>query len=109
MVVRVQPQGDDVVPEASEEFVATPHIQALADRALAYLEVGYAVHFAGAAGTGKDDAGLPRGGQTRPPRHSDTRDDEFGSSDLVGKDAGYRKSQADRQLHSFRVEDGKRT
>jgi len=25
----------------------------LAERALAYLEVGYAVHFAGAAGTGK--------------------------------------------------------
>ena len=46
VVVRVQPQGDEVLPEASEEFVATPHIQDLADRALAYLGVGYAVHLA---------------------------------------------------------------
>ena len=53
VVVRVQPQGDDVMVEASDEFVASPHIQALTDRALAYLEVGYAIHFAGAAGTGK--------------------------------------------------------
>ena len=41
-VVRVQPQGDDVLPEPSDGFVATPHIQALAERALAYLEIGYA-------------------------------------------------------------------
>jgi len=39
-VVRVQPGGDSIEAEASDQFVATPHIQALADRALAYLEVG---------------------------------------------------------------------
>lgn len=51
--VRVQSEGDNILPEASEEFVCTPYVQELADRALAYLEVGYPIHFAGPAGTGK--------------------------------------------------------
>ena len=101
MVVRVQPQGDDVVPEASEEFVATPHIQALAERALAYLEVGYAVHFAGAAGTGKTTLAFHVAAQLGRPVTLIHGDDEFGSSDLVGKDAGYRKSKlVDNYIHS---------
>ncbi|MBZ5546211.1 MAG: gas vesicle protein GvpN, partial [Acidobacteriia bacterium] len=48
-----EPDGPSIVPEPSEEFVLTPHIQALTDRALSYLDVGYGVHFAGPAGTGK--------------------------------------------------------
>ena len=101
----MQPQGDDVLAEASDQFVATPHIQALADRALAYLEVGYAVHFAGAAGTGKTTLAFHVASKLGRPVTLIHGDDEFGSSDLVGKDAGYRKSKADRQLHPFRVED----
>jgi nitric oxide reductase NorQ protein len=101
MVVRVQPQGDDVVPEASEEFVATPHIQALAERALAYLEVGYAVHFAGAAGTGKTTLAFHVAAKLGRPVTLIHGDDEFGSSDLIGKDAGYRKSKLiDNYIHS---------
>src|ERR1035441_1407287 len=99
--VRLQPKGDDVLPEASDEFVATPHIQALTDRALAYLEVGCAIHFAGAAGTGKTTLAFhvaARLGQAVTLIHGD---DEFGSSDLVGKDAGYRKSKVvDNYIHS---------
>ena len=34
-VVRVQPGGDSIEAEASDQFVATPRIQALAERALA--------------------------------------------------------------------------
>jgi len=100
-VVRVQPQGDDVLPEASEGFVATPHIQALAERALAYLEVGYAVHFAGAAGTGKTTLAFHVAAQLGRPVTLIHGDDEFGSSDLVGKDSGYRKSKMiDNYIHS---------
>ena len=44
---------DGVEPEASPEFVETPYVQELTHRALAYLEVGYPVHFAGHPGTGK--------------------------------------------------------
>ena len=54
----VEPQGQSIVPEPSDEFVLTPHIRALADRALSYLDVGYAVHFAGPAGTGKTTLAL---------------------------------------------------
>ena len=100
-VVRVQPQGDDVLPEASDGFVSTPHIQALAERALAYLEVGYAVHFAGAAGTGKTTLAFHVAAKLGRPVTLIHGDDEFGSSDLVGKDAGYRKSKMiDNYIHS---------
>ncbi len=101
VVVRVQPQGDDVLPEASDEFVASPHIQALAERALAYLEVGYAVHFAGAAGTGKTTLAFHVAAKLGHPVTLIHGDDEFGSSDLIGKDAGYRKSKLiDNYIHS---------
>jgi gas vesicle protein GvpN len=97
----VQSQGDDVQVEASDEFVASPHIQALADRALAYLEVGYAIHFAGAAGTGKTTLAFHMATKLGRPVTLIHGDDEFGSSDLVGKDAGYRKSKlVDNYIHS---------
>jgi hypothetical protein len=101
VMVRVQPQGDDVLPEAGDTFVVTPHIQALTERALAYLEVGYAVHFAGAAGTGKTTLAFHVAAQLGQPVTLIHGDDEFGSSDLVGKDAGYRKSKlVDNYIHS---------
>jgi len=110
-VIRVQPQGDDVTPEASDEFVATPHIQAMADRALAYLEVGYAVHLAGPAGTGKTTLAFHIAAKLGRPVTLIHGDDEFGSSDLVGKDAGYRKSKLiDNYIHSvLRTEENMNT
>ncbi len=100
-VVRVQPQGDDVLVEASDEFVASPHIQALTNRALAYLEVGYAIHFAGPAGTGKTTLAFHMATKLGRPVTLIHGDDEFGSSDLIGKDAGYRKSKlVDNYIHS---------
>ena len=101
VVVRVQPEGDSIEAEASEQFVATAHVQALADRALAYLEVGYAVHFAGAAGTGKTTLAFHVAAKLGRPVTLIHGDDEFGSSDLVGKDSGYRKSKViDNYIHS---------
>lgn len=110
-VVRVKSQGDDVLPEASDEFVATPRIQALAERALAYLGVGYAVHFAGTAGTGKTTLAFHVAAQLGRPVTLIHGDDEFGSSDLVGKDAGYRKSKLiDNYIHSvLRTEENMNT
>ena len=99
--VRVQVPGDSVVPEASDEFVVTPYVNSLTERALAYLAVGYPVHFAGPAGTGKTTLALhvaARLGQQVILIHGD---DEFGSSDLIGRDAGYRKSRlVDNFIHS---------
>jgi gas vesicle protein GvpN len=97
----VEPVGQNVVPEPSEEFVLTPHIQALTDRALSYLGVGYAVHFAGLAGTGKTTLALHVAAQLGRPVVLVHGDDEFGSSDLIGKDSGYRKYKlVDNYIHS---------
>ena len=100
-VSRVPIQNDNIHPEPSEEFVNTPYIQDLTERALAYLEVGYPVHFAGSAGTGKTTLAFHVAAQLGRPVTLIHGDDEFGSSDLVGRDSGYRKSKLiDNFIHS---------
>ncbi len=88
---RVQIEGDKILPESSDEFVCTHYVQELTDRALAYLEVGYPVHFAGPAGTGKTTIAFHVASKLGRPVTLIHGDDEFGSSDLIGRDAGYRK------------------
>jgi nitric oxide reductase NorQ protein len=98
--VRIQ-TDDNISPEPSEEFVITPYVQELTDRALAYLEAGYPVHFAGPAGTGKTTLAFHVAAQLGRPVTLIHGDDEFGSSDLVGRDAGYRKYKLiDNFIHS---------
>ncbi len=89
--LRVQPEDDTVQPEPSEDFVITPYVQELTARALAYLEVGYPVHFCGPAGTGKTTLAFHVAAARGRPVTLLHGDAEFGSSDLVGRDAGYRK------------------
>jgi len=97
----IPPQESNVVPEPSEEFVLTPEVQALTERALSYLSIGYAVHFAGPAGTGKTTLALHLAAQLGRPVVLLHGDDEFGSSDLIGKDSGYRKFRlVDNYIHS---------
>ena len=97
----IEPEGHSLVPEPSDEFVLTPHIQALTERALSYLNVGYAVHFAGLAGTGKTTLALHVAAQIARPVVLIHGDDEFGSSDLIGKESGYRKYKLyDNYIHS---------
>ena len=55
--VRLLAEDINVIPEPSDSFVSTPYIESLTARALTYLEVGYALHFAGPAGTGKTTLG----------------------------------------------------
>jgi nitric oxide reductase NorQ protein len=92
---------DNVVPQASEEFVYTSHVRNLTDKAMAFLNVGYSVHFAGAAGTGKTTLAFHLAAERERPVILIHGDDEFGSSDLVGRDSGYRKSKLiDNYIHS---------
>jgi gas vesicle protein GvpN len=100
-IVKVPTYGDNIVPEPSEEFVVTPYVEHLAERAFAYLEVGYPVHFAGPAGTGKTTLAFHVAAKLGRPVILIHGDDEFGSSDLVGRDAGYRRSKlVDNFIHS---------
>ena len=98
---RVKVDADNIEPEASEEFVATPYVQEITDRALAYLAAGYPVHLAGPAGTGKTTLAFHVAAQLGRPVTLVHGDHEFGSSDLVGRDAGYRKKKlVDNFIHS---------
>ena len=100
-VVRISNTEDNVVPEPSAGFVATPAVEELVERALAYLEAGYAIHLAGPAGTGKTTLAFHIASKLGRPVTLIHGDDEFGSSDLVGKDTGYRKSRlVDNYIHS---------
>jgi gas vesicle protein GvpN len=87
--------------EAGAQFVETPQVKAVAQRALCYLRAGYPVHFSGPAGTGKTTLALHVAALRGRPVAVMHGDDEFGSSDLVGSDYGYRKSRVvDNFIHS---------
>lgn len=77
----------------SEAFVTSPRVSEITDRALAYLEAGYAVHFSGPAGTGKTTLAFHVATQLGRPAILVHGDHEFGSSDLIGRESGYRKSR----------------
>jgi len=97
----VREEADLVLLEASREFVASPMVRGLADRALAYLKAGYAVHFAGPAGTGKTTLAFHVASQLCRPVTLIHGDDEFGSSDLIGNDNGFRRFRmVDNFIHS---------
>ncbi len=88
-------------PEAGDGFVSTAYVEELTQRALTYLEVGYPLHFAGPAGTGKTTLAFHVANNLGRPVILMHGDDEFGSSDLIGRDIGYRKSKLiDYFIHS---------
>lgn len=82
-----------VVLEPSQGFVSTPTIELIADRALTYLMAGSAVHLSGPAGTGKTTLAFHIAAQLGRPAILLHGDHEFGSSDLIGRESGYRKSR----------------
>lgn len=92
---------DNIVPEPSDEFIITPYVQDVTERALAYLEIGYPIHFAGPAGTGKTTLAFHLAAQLGQPVVLIHGDDEFGGSDLIGRDTGYSKKRlVDNFIHS---------
>lgn len=81
------------MPEPSDAFVVTPRIKQITERAHAYLDAGYPVHFTGVAGTGKTSLAFHMAAQLGQPAVLLHGDDEFGRSDLIGDEVGYRKSK----------------
>jgi gas vesicle protein GvpN len=100
-VLSAKPEADQLWPEPSEQFVLTPYVQELSERALTYLDAGNPVHFSGPSGTGKTTLALHVAARLGRPVKILHGDDEFGTSDLVGADHGYRKSKLiDNFIHS---------
>ena len=92
---------DNLQLEPSDAFVNTAYVQDLTARALAYLEVGYPIHFSGPAGTGKTTLAFHIAAQLNRPVTLIHGDDEFTGSDLIGRDSGYRKYKlVDNFIHS---------
>ncbi len=87
--------------EQRSDFVETDQVKNLTQRAVSYLKVGCPVHFAGPAGTGKTTFAMHVAEKLGRPVMLIHGDDEFGSSDLVGADYGYRKNKViDNYIHS---------
>lgn len=81
-VIRATPRPD---------FVETPQVTQVTERALRYVGAGFPVHFSGPAGVGKTTLALHVAHKLGRPVMLMVGDDEFGSSDLVGNQAGYRR------------------
>jgi len=77
--------------QPSTDFVETPYIRDLTDRALDYIRAGFPIHFSGPAGVGKTTLALHVAAQLGRPSVLVCGDHEFGSSDLVGGLLGYHK------------------
>jgi nitric oxide reductase NorQ protein len=102
--------SDQIIPDNAptvlamrqrDDFVSTPGVRDVVDRALAYLEAGYPVHFRGPAGTGKTTLALHTAAQLGRPVLLMVGDEEFSTSDLVGAQTGYRyRRVVDRYIHS---------
>ncbi len=82
MILSAQPSAD---------FVETPYIRSLTDRALDYVKAGFPVHFSGPAGIGKTTLALHVADRLGRPAVLICGDHEFNSSDLVGGLVGYHK------------------
>ena len=94
-------RSDNVLLEASDDFTETPHIKGISERALTYLDIGYAVHLSGPAGTGKTTIALHLAAQLGRPVILIHGDDEFTGADLVGRGTGYHHSKlVDNFIHS---------
>lgn len=83
------------------DFVETPYVRNIAQRALFYLSAGYPIHFSGPAGTGKTTLAMHVAAALGRPVILVHGDDEFGSSDLIGGQLGYRATRVvDNFIHS---------
>ena len=96
------PLPNDVLNlEPSDSFVMTPEVESIARRALTYLQTGFPVHFAGPPGVGKTTLAFHIAALLGSPIVLIQGDDEFASSDLVGKDNGVRRQKVvDNYIHS---------
>lgn len=106
MVTRAMPipaqTGSQIINlKPASGFTATPFVQEIIERGAAYLEAGFAVHFCGPSGSGKTTLAMHLAGMSGNPVMFVTGDDQFGTSDLVGGQFGYRKRKVvDNYVHS---------
>jgi len=83
------------------DFVETPFIRSITERALTYVEGGFPVHFRGPTGCGKTTLAIHLATQIGRPMMLLVGDEELATSDLVGGKHGYHRRQViDNFIHS---------
>lgn len=88
-------------PHSLPNFVETPFIKSVVDRALTYVAAGFPIHFRGASGTGKTTLAMHVADKLGRPVLMIHGDEEFSTSDLVGGEHGYRMRKViDNFIHS---------
>lgn len=73
-------------------FIQTPQVGDLINRASLYLQAGYPIHLSGPAGTGKTTLAMYLAAQSGRPTILIHGDEQFGTSDLVGGEFGYQRN-----------------
>jgi len=83
------------------DFVETPFIRSITERALTYVEGGFPVHFRGPTGCGKTTLAIHLATKIGRPMMLLVGDEELTTSDLVGGKHGYHRRQViDNFIHS---------
>ncbi|MBI4298862.1 MAG: gas vesicle protein GvpN [Chloroflexi bacterium] len=88
-------------PRPLSNFLETPYIRGIVDRALTYVAAGFPIHFRGVSGTGKTTLAMHVAGKLARPVVMIHGDEEFSTSDLVGDEHGYRMRKViDNYIHT---------
>jgi len=88
-------------PRPLPNFVETPFIKDITERALAYIAAGFPLHLRGISGTGKTTIAMHVASKIGRPVVMIHGDEEFSTSDLVGGQYGYRiRKVVDNFIHS---------
>lgn len=88
-------------PRPLPNFVETKFIKDIAERAMAYIDAGFPIHFRGGAGTGKTTIAMHVASKIGRPVVMIHGDEECSTSDLVGGEYGYRfRKVVDNFIHS---------
>jgi len=96
-----QPPTPIVEVSSHLDFVETPFIRSITERALTYVEGGFPVHFRGPTGCGKTTLAIHLATQIDRPMMLLVGDEELATSDLVGGEHGYhRRRVIDNFIHS---------
>ncbi len=90
-----------VLQTRPRQFVSTPSVERVTQRALRFLQSGFSVHLRGPAGTGKTTLAMHLAALLGRPMMLIFGDDDSRTSDLIGNQQGYsRKKVVDNYIHS---------
>ena len=88
-------------PRSLPNFVETPYVRDIAERAMSYIAAGFPVHFRGISGTGKTTLAMHVAAMIGRPVVMIHGDEEFSTSDLVGGETGFRSRKVvDNFIHT---------